>query len=316
MKNIVAAGFLYVIFLHFIFPESVVIIDGIPIDDKIIDKYMKQFIGMVNSSEYLDIRAKYIIETIHNHLKRNFSETLKHIEVSNKEVEGSLQEIKRDIQRDKNLRGKTLEEILAFQGITMEDLQRRQKNNIRYMKHLNSLITEDDCKKEFEQHKYFFDGTQVRVSHILVKTDRTTEEKTAIALKRIKDIGSILADPTSTVTFEELARHYSEGPSAENGGDLGFFPRIGAMDEPLAAKAFSLHVGEISDSITTIYGYHIIKVTDRKKGILETYEKCKNNIRNYLLMKRENELLARLRREANIVFPRINKQLGTTGDYK
>lgn len=91
--------------------------------------------------------------------------------------------------------------------------------------------------------------TQVRASHILVKT-----APEAMEIKKEIDEGG---------SFEELAARYSLCPSGQNGGDLGYFGR-GQMVPEFERKAFTLPVGEVSKPVFSPFGWHIIKVTDRK----------------------------------------------------
>ncbi|MFH1312122.1 MAG: peptidylprolyl isomerase [Candidatus Eisenbacteria bacterium] len=101
----------------------------------------------------------------------------------------------------------------------------------------------------------------IRASHILVSyagVERTTATRTkeeADAL--IKDLKKKLDAGES---FEELATTYSDCPSAENQGDLGFF-RKGQMVKPFENAAFALEPGKVSDIVETKFGYHIIKRT-------------------------------------------------------
>ena len=90
---------------------------------------------------------------------------------------------------------------------------------------------------------------QVRASHILVKT-----RKEAVQIKKELENGA---------SFEELAEKYSQCPSGQNGGDLGYFKR-GQMVSQFEDEAFELPVGKISSPVGTQFGWHIIKVTDRK----------------------------------------------------
>lgn len=92
--------------------------------------------------------------------------------------------------------------------------------------------------------------TEVNASHILVPT-----EKQAIEIRSQLLRGA---------SFEELAKKYSKCPSgASNGGNLGFFGR-GMMVPEFEQAAFALKVGEISQPVKTQFGYHIIKVIDKK----------------------------------------------------
>jgi parvulin-like peptidyl-prolyl isomerase len=90
---------------------------------------------------------------------------------------------------------------------------------------------------------------QIRASHILVPTLNQAE----FLLKEIEKGKS----------FEELAKKYSSCPSGHEGGDLGFFGK-GQMVPEFEKEAFSLKIGEISKPVKTQFGYHLIKVTDKK----------------------------------------------------
>ena len=91
--------------------------------------------------------------------------------------------------------------------------------------------------------------TQVRASHILVKTANEAKE-----IKKEIDNGG---------DFEYYARLYSLCPTGQNGGDLGYFGR-GQMVPEFERKAFSLPVGQVSDPVFSPFGWHLIKVTDRR----------------------------------------------------
>ena len=92
--------------------------------------------------------------------------------------------------------------------------------------------------------------TEVRASHILVDNEEHAKQ-VKLELER------------SDKTFAELAKEKSEGPSGENGGDLGFFGR-GKMAKPFEKKAFELDVGDVSDPVETQFGWHLIKKTDER----------------------------------------------------
>lgn len=91
--------------------------------------------------------------------------------------------------------------------------------------------------------------TQVRASHILVPTAQE-----AIQIKKDIDEGG---------DFAYYAQKYSTCPSGQKGGDLGFFGR-GQMVREFENKAFSMHIGDVSEPIYSQFGWHIIKVTDQK----------------------------------------------------
>ncbi|MBE7712220.1 MAG: peptidylprolyl isomerase [Cyanobacteria bacterium SIG26] len=92
---------------------------------------------------------------------------------------------------------------------------------------------------------------EVKASHILVKT----EDEALMLLKQIENGKS----------FEQTATEYSLCPSGRTGGDLGTFGR-GAMVKPFEDVAFSLRVGEISKPVQTQFGWHLIRVYDKKEA--------------------------------------------------
>ncbi|WDV45554.1 peptidylprolyl isomerase [Clostridiaceae bacterium M8S5] len=177
------------------------------------------------------------------------------VEASDKEIE---EEFKKQISTDEQKANfkKYLENMKITEKFFKQVLIKR---GIIANKYVDEVIKVDDkkAKEYYEQRKALFD--QVRASHILVKT-----EEEAKAIKKQLDEGA---------KFEELAKEKSLCPSKENGGDLGFKTYNGWVKE-FSQKAFELEVGQISEPVKTNYGYHIIKVTDKKFG----FEKNKDQV--------------------------------------
>lgn len=88
--------------------------------------------------------------------------------------------------------------------------------------------------------------------------------------------------------FEEAAKKYSICPSASVGGDLGYFSR-GQMVPEFEEAAFGLEINEISRPVQTQFGYHIIKLTDRKKAGFKDFEEVEDNIRSILTASKQNK---------------------------
>lgn len=91
--------------------------------------------------------------------------------------------------------------------------------------------------------------TSVKASHILVDS-----KEEALAIKNKIDNGAI---------FEEMAKKYSKCPSGQEGGDLGYFER-GQMVKSFEDSAFSLPLGKVSEPVKTEFGWHLIKVYNKK----------------------------------------------------
>jgi peptidyl-prolyl cis-trans isomerase C len=104
--------------------------------------------------------------------------------------------------------------------------------------------------------------------------------------------------------FAALATELSEGPSAPNGGDLGFFS-ADRMVKPFADAAFALEPGAISQVVETQFGYHVIKVEERRPASTQSFDEVRDPLRNALVEREVGDgvtsLVERLRSEATIV---------------
>ena len=144
----------------------------------------------------------------------------------------------------------------------------------------NVSVTEKEAKDYYDANpKMFQRPEEVRASHILIKIDKDADEKTK--LKARKELEGIEARLLKGEDFAKLAKEFSQGPSSAKGGDLGFFRR-GQMVPPFEKAAFALKPGEVSDIVVTRFGYHLIKVTDRKPGKTFSYPEVKEKLTKFL----------------------------------
>jgi peptidyl-prolyl cis-trans isomerase C len=148
-------------------------------------------------------------------------------------------------------------------------------------------VSNDETKAHYNNNPDLFkQPEQVRAMHILVMVDpQATAEQKAAARKKLKDVLKRLGKGED---FETLAKEYSEGPSGAKGGDLGYFSR-GQMVPPFEAAAFALKSGEVSDIVETRFGYHLIKVVDKKPGLTMSYEEVKDNLKQYMKRQKVQE---------------------------
>ena len=120
---------------------------------------------------------------------------------------------------------------------------------------------------------------QVRASHILIKVDPQADEgKRAEAQKKIKEIQQKLQKGED---FATLAKELSEGPSKAKGGDLGYFSR-GRMVKSFEEAAFALRPNEVSDIVETKFGYHLIKVIEKRPEAITAFKDAKDKLGQYL----------------------------------
>lgn len=152
-------------------------------------------------------------------------------------------------------------------------------------------VSEEEMKAFYDSNPTFFkQPEQVKASHILIKVDANADPaQKAEARKKIEGIQQKLKEGAD---FAELAKEFSECPSAPKGGDLGYFRR-GQMVKPFEEAAFALNPGETSDIVETNFGFHIIKVVDKKPEMATPYDGV-----------RKDRIEQRLKQE------RIQKELG------
>ena len=140
----------------------------------------------------------------------------------------------------------------------------------------------------------------VHARHILIKPESAEPE----AQQAAKDeAGEILAEIRAGEDFVKLATDRSQAPSAPQGGDLGYFGP-GKMVEPFEKAAFALQPGETSEVVQTQFGYHIIRLEDRRGGDTAPVEEVADKIRNYLsqqkLQSEVETLVTTLRNESDV----------------
>jgi parvulin-like peptidyl-prolyl isomerase len=178
-----------------------------------------------------------------------------------KAVEAELAQLKADYEKQ----GQKLGEVLARMGLTEQKLRAAAIAEAQWHNYLAKQVTEKQLAEYFAKFREFFDGTEVRASHILIEITPTASEATRTAAKnRAETIRREVTKKGSD--FAAAAKKHSDCPSKEQGGDVGWFPRRGKMVEPFSAAAFATKPGEVTPVVESEFGYHVILVTGRKPG--------------------------------------------------
>jgi peptidyl-prolyl cis-trans isomerase C len=163
-------------------------------------------------------------------------------------------------------------------------------------------VGDDEVKKFYEDNKDKFKTEEsVRASHILIGVDeKASDEDKKKAKEKAEAIRKQLL---AGADFATLAKKDSTCPSAKQGCDLGFFTKEQMVPE-FANAAFALKPGEISDVVKTKFGYHIIKLQEKKPAGIVPFDEAKGKISEYLksqkIQKGVNEYLEKLRKDAKI----------------
>jgi peptidyl-prolyl cis-trans isomerase C len=164
------------------------------------------------------------------------------------------------------------------------------------------VITEVETRAYYDGNPQMFkQPEQVKASHILIKVDAdTVEAQKAEARKKIETVQQKVKDGGD---FAELAKEYSEGPSKDRGGDLGYFKR-GQMVKPFEDAAFAMKTNEVSGIIETRFGYHIIKVYDKKPeqnlAYADVKDKLSQRMKQEKVEKEANQYINQLKKDSKI----------------
>ena len=164
-------------------------------------------------------------------------------------------------------------------------------------------VSDEDVKAFYEANPSLFEvPEQVHARHILFKVAEGATEEVVNTVKAKAE--NAAARAKAGEDFATLAKELSEGPSGPGGGDLGFFTKD-RMVKPFAEAAFAMKVGEVSGPVRTRFGFHIIKVEERRKAHTSALDEVKDRIHGQLVQKKTGErvlaLLKKLRESAKIV---------------
>jgi peptidyl-prolyl cis-trans isomerase C len=155
-----------------------------------------------------------------------------------------------------------------------------------FFQKIRPQVTDAEIKASYDQESAKVAQTErIRARHILLGTEKEAQD--------------IIARIAAGEKFEDLAKKYSLDGSKDYGGDLGYFTAPEMVGE-FSKAAFALKVGEISQPIKTDFGWHVIRVEDRKLGAVQPFDQVKSAIRNVLLRKKVQETMDELRKTAKV----------------
>ena len=267
--------------------DRVAVVNGVNIASKDFNQALNYYLQMVAQ------RGQQIPESQMPEIKNAILENLiitellfqeskqKGIQVNAEDVTKQLQSIKQQVPSEAEFK-----KLLGENQITESDLRLQIERDMAIQQLINNevsqkvMISDEESKTYYDTHpQSFVQPEQVRASHILIKVDAdATEAQKTEARKKITAIQQKLKKGED---FASLAENYSEDTTSKKGGDLGYFGR-GQMVEPFEEAAFSLKPNEISDIVETQYGYHLIKVVDKKPEAKLTYAEVKDRLDQYL----------------------------------
>lgn len=205
------------------------------------------------------------------------------IEVTEQDIDAAME----DVRRQNNLDTQQFENLLRAEGYSLKGYREFMKKHLAKLKLLNLKVrskvkvSEEDLRAEYARVlRLESEDAELHARHILVQVPKAA---TPEQLEDAKQKAQKLAEEArqSGVDFAELAKKKSEGPSAAEGGDLGFFRR-GVMVPEFERAAFALPVGGVSDPVRTKFGWHVIKVEERRAVAPPPFEEMKEQLKDRL----------------------------------
>ena len=202
------------------------------------------------------------------------------------------EQVTEEIKKIAGQKDQTMEEVeaeIAKMGMTLEDIKgqvRMQMQMTALMGSVNpeSVVTEADAKKFYDENpQHFVQKDQVKASHILCGKRGIKEDEYPAELEKIEKAQARL---DAGEAFEDVAKDVSTCPSSAKGGDLGFFGK-GQMDPAFEKAAFELEVGQTTGVVKTSFGYHLIKVTDKKEAETTSFEESEEQITQFLTRQKQ-----------------------------
>ncbi|MGQ7843564.1 peptidylprolyl isomerase [Granulosicoccus sp. 3-233] len=147
-------------------------------------------------------------------------------------------------------------------------------------------FSEEELRAEYDAQSANVDRAEYRASHILLETE--------------EDAQQMIADLAAGTSFETLAKEHSIDPAGENGGDLGWFQATTMVPEFTAAVA-EMEVGDTSTApVASEFGYHVIKLVDRRDAALPDFDSVKSGLSNLAVRKALAQHVEELRAAAKV----------------
>lgn len=226
------------------------------------------------------------------------------------ELVKKLDQMRKDMNLDSM---EELEKAAQGQGVSFEDFKQNMRNQIITQQVIGKevgsrlVIGKEDEQKFYDDHKTDLDQPeQVRLSEILISTDKKpkdTRDDAQIVQEAQAKANALLDEIKKGAKFDDLAKKSSDGPSAAQGGDLGYFKR-GVLAKEIEDKTFAMKPGDVSDVIRTKQGFIILKATDHTEAGVPPLDKIEPRIQDAVYMQKLQpalrEYLTKLREDAFI----------------
>src|SRR5687768_5196499 len=203
------------------------------------------------------------------------------VKIEDAEIEAKMAQLKGQFPTQE-----AFDKALKDRGMTVESLRKDARVDLSVTKLMDLEVatmpgpSDAEAKDFYDKNPdKFKEEESVRASHILIRVDEKADP--AAKKKARAEIDAVLKQVKAGGDFAKLAQQHSQDGSAAQGGDLNYFTK-GQMVGPFDKVAFELKPGQVSDVVTTQFGYHIIKVIDHKTGRTVPFEEAQGKIKQFL----------------------------------
>ncbi|MDR4507664.1 MAG: peptidylprolyl isomerase [Candidatus Brocadiaceae bacterium] len=261
--------------------------------DQILDRFRKQ----VDPKSIPALEQQITDQLLTQALLRQFV-TEKELTVSDEVVTTEINKMRDNIKTNPATKDKSLEQFLALQGSNINELKTAIKMSAALENYVARNVDDKKLEEYFIKNISEYNGETVTASHILVDTKEINDQE-ELNKARAK-IESIKKEIDEGADFAEMAKKYSDCPTAGNGGELGSFPRHGVMVEAFSSAAFALDVGKVSDPVKTEFGYHLIHVSEHTPSRDVSFSEVKDQVKEKLVATEMRNLIKELKETAEI----------------
>ncbi|MBC8287894.1 MAG: peptidylprolyl isomerase [Nitrospinae bacterium] len=289
-------------------PEVVAKVNGVDIQSKYIEFRLNQILKNVKRPLTLRERTSVVKDLIEKEIVRELVHQQgkkKNLEIDSDLIEQEMAALRKPYDSDEEF-----EKALSARSITMDDLKNSMKVDINARQLLNEqikgkiTIADADVKKYYEDNKPKFNRPEsYRTRHILaaifppdmLRSTPVAElqnKKESLTRKAEEKIDAIIKELKEGANFEELAKEKSDDEATrENGGDLDVIYK-GIFDPSFDEAVSKLNPGETSGKVETRFGFHIIKLIEKRPSEQAPFEELEKAIQKHLFMEEAKKVVA------------------------
>lgn len=249
-------------------------VDGEPITQRQLDRELQPATRLLAPEAELpaEVKQRALAQLIDRRLIVKYL-TRQQLAASDQEVDLEIGRLQTRLKaQEKKLAG-----YLQQVGMTEDELRREIRWRLSWRRYLDSRLTDENLQKYFDKHRRQFDGTELRVAHLLLKANAIDPQAMEAAQAKAAAIRAEIE--AGKIIFAAACREHSQAPTAKDGGDIGFIRRQEPMPEAFSAAAFALEKNQVSEPVQTKFGIHLIQVLEKKPG-QKTWQDCRRELRS------------------------------------